>query len=149
MRIGVLGATGYAGSELLRLAASHPELKVLIASGSSSAGRRLADHVPSLAGAYPDLMVSDAAAVLDADLDVVFLALPHGESQGFVPELHRRDIQVVDLGADYRLKNPSDYATWYGRDHSSSELLNHSVYGLVERHRAVLAGARLTSVPGF
>src|ERR1700677_889993 len=135
MRIGVLGATGYAGSELLRLAASHPDLKVLVAGGSSSAGRRLGDHVPSLAAAYPDLVVSDTSEVLDADLDVVFLALPHGESQGLVPELRARDVQVVDLGADYRLKNPEDYSTWYGKNHSSPALLSDSVYGLVERHR--------------
>jgi N-acetyl-gamma-glutamyl-phosphate reductase len=148
MRIGVLGATGYAGSELLRLAASHPDLKVLVAGGSSSAGRRLGDHVPSLAAAYPDLVVSDTSEVLEADLDVVFLALPHGESQGIVPELRRRDVQVVDLGADYRLKNPEDYPTWYGKDHSSPALLGDSVYGLVERHRDELTGAQLIAVPG-
>lgn len=148
MRIGVLGATGYAGSELLRLSASHPDFKVLVATGSSSVGRRLGDHIPSLAGAYPDLIVSDTSAVLDADLDVVFLALPHGESQQFVPELRRRDIHVVDLGADYRLKNSEDYPRWYGHDHSSPELLGESVYGLVERHREELKGARLIAVPG-
>jgi N-acetyl-gamma-glutamyl-phosphate reductase len=148
MRIGVLGATGYAGSELLRLCVSHPDLKVLVAGGSSSAGRRLADHIPSLAGAYPDLVVSETSAALEADLDVVFLALPHGESQGIVPELRRRDVQVVDLGADYRLKNPEDYPTWYGHDHSSRELLRHSVYGLVERHRDELKDAQLIAVPG-
>jgi N-acetyl-gamma-glutamyl-phosphate reductase len=148
MRIGVLGATGYAGSELLRLAASHPDLKVLVAGGSSSAGRRLSDHVPSLAAAYPDLVVSDTSEVLDADLDVVFLALPHGESQGLVPELRARDVQVVDLGADYRLKNPEDYSIWYGKNHSSPALLSDSVYGLVERHREELSGARLIAVPG-
>jgi N-acetyl-gamma-glutamyl-phosphate reductase len=148
MRIGILGATGYAGSELLRLCAAHPDLKVLVASGSSSAGRRLGEHVPSLAGAYPDLVVSDTSAVLEADLDVVFLALPHGESQGIVPELRRRDVQVVDLGADYRLRNPEDYSTWYQKDHSSPQLLEESVYGLVERHRPQLKGARLIAVPG-
>jgi N-acetyl-gamma-glutamyl-phosphate reductase len=148
MRIGILGATGYAGSEVLRLSASHPDFKVLVASGASSVGRRLADHIPSLAGAYPDLIVSDTSAVLEADLDVVFLALPHGESQELVPELRRRDIQVVDLGADYRLSNPEDYPRWYGHEHSSPELLTQSVYGLVERHREELNGARLIAVPG-
>jgi N-acetyl-gamma-glutamyl-phosphate reductase len=143
-----MGATGYAGSELLRLSTSHPDLKVLVATGAASVGRRLGDHVPSLAGAFPDLMVSDAATVLEADLDVVFLALPHGESQSFVPELLRRDTQVVDLGADYRLKNPEEYLAWYGHSHTSSELLAQSVYGLVERHRSELGGARLIAVPG-
>jgi N-acetyl-gamma-glutamyl-phosphate reductase len=143
-----MGATGYAGSEVLRISASHPDLKVLVATGASSAGRRLGEHVPSLAGAFPDMMISDTSAVLEADLDAVFLALPHGESQSFVPELLRRGTQVVDLGADYRLKNPEDYSTWYGQRHTSSELLNESVYGLVERHRNELQGARLIAVPG-
>jgi N-acetyl-gamma-glutamyl-phosphate reductase len=143
-----MGATGYAGSEVLRLSASHPDLKVLVATGASTAGRRLGEHIPSLAGAFPDMMISDTSAVVEADLDVVFLALPHGESQSFVPELLRRGTQVVDLGADYRLKNPEDYPTWYGHRHTSSELLNESVYGLVERHRNELPGARLIAVPG-
>jgi N-acetyl-gamma-glutamyl-phosphate reductase len=143
-----MGATGYAGSELLRLCASHPAIKVLVASGSSSAGKRLADHVPSLAGAYRDLVVADSSAVLEADLDVVFLALPHGESQAFVPELRRRDVQVVDLGADFRLKDPEEYSRWYGSTHRTPELLGEAVYGLVERHREELKGARLIAVPG-
>ncbi len=143
-----MGATGYAGGEILRLSAAHPDLKVLVATGSSSVGQRLGDHVPSLAGAYRDLIVGDSSAVLDADLDVVFLALPHGESQSVVPELRRRDTQVVDLGADYRLKNPEDYSTWYGQEHTSAELLAQSVYGLVERHRDELKDARLIAVPG-
>jgi N-acetyl-gamma-glutamyl-phosphate reductase len=143
-----MGATGYAGSELLRLCASHPAIKVLVASGSSSAGKRLGDHVPSLAGAYPDLVVADSSAVLEADLDVVFLALPHGESQAFVPELRRRDVQVVDLGADFRLKDPEEYSRWYGSTHRTPELLGEAVYGLVERHREELKGARLIAVPG-
>ena len=143
-----MGATGYAGSELLRLMASHPDLEVAIATGASSAGKSIAEHVPALAAAYPRLMVEPSSNILTSDVDAVFLALPHGESQFYVPALLERGVQVVDLGADYRLKNPSDYPLWYGHDHTSPELLATSVYGLVERHRNELLGASLIAVPG-
>ena len=143
-----MGATGYAGSELLRLMASHPDLEVAIATGASSAGKRIAEHVPALAAAYPRLVVESSSNILKSDVEAVFLALPHGESQAYVPALLKRGVQVVDLGADYRLKNPSDYPLWYGHDHTSPELLATSVYGLVERHRSELLGASLLAVPG-
>lgn len=146
--MGVMGATGYAGGELLRLCASHPDLNVLVATGGSSAGKSIAQHIPSLAGAYPDLVVQPPSAILDGDLDVVFLCLPHGESQEFVPSLLERHVQVVDLGADYRLRDPDLYPTWYAHEHTSPQLLNEAVYGLVERHREELKGARLIAVPG-
>jgi N-acetyl-gamma-glutamyl-phosphate reductase len=146
--MGVMGATGYAGGELLRLCASHPDLNVLVATGGSSAGKSIAQHIPSLAGAYPNLVVQPPSAIFDADLDVVFLCLPHGESQEFVPALLERHVQVVDLGADYRLRDPGLYPTWYEHEHTSPQLLGEAVYGLVERHREELKGARLIAVPG-
>jgi len=148
MRVGVVGATGYAGTELLRLAASHPDLDVIVATGSSNAGKRVADHAPALAGAYPTLMVEASERIFERDLDVVFVALPHGESQAFVPQLLARGTQVVDLGADFRLKNADDYPRWYGHEHQAKDLLASSVYGLVERHRDELRGATLIAVPG-
>jgi N-acetyl-gamma-glutamyl-phosphate reductase len=143
-----MGATGYAGSEVLRLAASHPDLDVVLATGESSVGRRVADVEPALAAVYPELEVEASSRIHEAHLDVVFLALPHGESQKYVPELMARGVQIVDLGADFRLKNVSDYHHWYGHDHQAAELLAFSVYGLVERHREELEGARLIAVPG-
>ncbi len=143
-----MGATGYAGGELLRLCASHPDLNVLVATGGSSAGKSIAQHIPSLAGAYPNLVVQPASAIFEADLDVVFLCLPHGESQEFVPPLLERHVHVVDLGADYRLRDPGLYPTWYEYEHTSPQLLGEAVYGLVERHREELKGARLIAVPG-
>ncbi|HVB19269.1 MAG TPA: N-acetyl-gamma-glutamyl-phosphate reductase [Acidimicrobiales bacterium] len=148
MRVGVMGATGYAGSEVLRLAASHPDLDVVVASGSTSAGKRIAEHTPALAAAYPTLMVESSERVLDGDLDVVFLALPHGESQAFVPRLLERGVQVVDLGADFRLRDAEEYARWYGHEHKAKGLLVDAVYGLVERHRDELRSATLIAVPG-
>ncbi len=148
MRIGIVGATGYAGAEVLRLAATHPDLDVVVATGETNAGRRVAAHVPALAAAYPDLVFTPTQSVLDEDLDVAFLALPHGQSQRFVPDLLERGVQVVDLGADFRLKDAGDYVTWYGDAHTRPDLLASSVYGLVERHRDELSGARLIAVPG-
>lgn len=148
MKVGIVGATGYAGLELLRLAASHPDLEVVLATGDSNAGKRVRDHAPALAGLYPELTFAATSEVLEATLDVVFLALPHGHSQSLVPSLLERGIQVVDLGADYRLKNPDHYFDWYGEPHQSKELLDLSVYGLVERHRSELVGAQLIAVPG-
>jgi len=148
MRVGVIGASGYAGSEVLRLAASHPDLDVVMATGESSVGKPVAELVPALGAVYPTLEVESSSRIHVADIDIAFLALPHGESQRFVPELFARGVQVVDLGADFRLKSADDYKRWYGHDHQATELLASSVYGLVERHRKELAGARLIAVPG-
>ncbi|MEO9180298.1 MAG: N-acetyl-gamma-glutamyl-phosphate reductase [Acidimicrobiales bacterium] len=148
MRVGVVGATGYAGSELMRLCTSHQDLEVVVATGESNAGKRIADLVPALAAVYPDQRFELSDALLHHDLDVVFLALPHGHSQKFVPELLERNIQVVDLGADFRLKSDANYRHWYGSPHDAPKLLAKSVYGLVERHRKDLVGATLIAVPG-
>ncbi|MFI5035214.1 MAG: N-acetyl-gamma-glutamyl-phosphate reductase [Acidimicrobiales bacterium] len=148
MRTAVIGASGYAGSEVLRLAADHPDLEVVVATGAASAGKRVADHVPALAAAYPRLEFTDVADVAGADVGVAFVALPHGESQGVVARLVGRGVTVVDLGADFRLKSAADYAAWYGGEHSAPQLLARAVYGLVERHRAELDGATLIAAPG-
>lgn len=148
MRVGIVGATGYAGSELLRLSAAHPDLDVVIATGDSNAGKRVSDHVPALGALFPDMTFAQTSDVLSTELDVVFLALPHGQSQKIVPDLVAKNIQVVDLGADFRLKDPQDYVTWYGEAHHAPELLKKSVFGLVERHRSELKGATLIAAPG-
>jgi N-acetyl-gamma-glutamyl-phosphate reductase len=143
-----MGATGYAGAEVLRLASAHPDLEVSLVTGSSSIGQPVATSVPGLAASYPRLVVDAPERIFTQDLDVVFLCLPHGESQNYVPELRRRGVQVVDLGADFRLKNSLDYPAWYGHEHTASDLLATAVYGLVERHRKELVGAELIAVPG-
>jgi len=148
MRVGVVGATGYAGSEVLRLCAGHSELEVVVATGESNAGKRIADHVPALAAAYPSMVFDETNQVLTSDVDVVFLALPHGHSQSLVPQLVERRVSVVDLGADFRLKDKETYQQWYGSAHVAAHLLATAVYGLVERHRKELVGATLIAVPG-
>jgi N-acetyl-gamma-glutamyl-phosphate reductase len=148
MRVGVVGATGYAGSELLRLCASHPDLEVLVATGDSNAGKRVGAHVPALAALYPTMTFETIDAIVTTKLDVVFLALPHGHSQRHAADLLERGVTVVDLGADFRLKNAAQYAQWYGEVHTAPQLLALSVYGLVERHRRELVDATFIAAPG-
>jgi N-acetyl-gamma-glutamyl-phosphate reductase len=148
MRVGVVGATGYAGSELLRLCASHPDLEVVLATGDSNAGKRIGEFVPALAALYPSTEFTKVDDLASTELDVVFVALPHGHSQHIVPELVERGTTVVDLGADFRLKRVEDYSEWYAHEHDAPHLLGRSVYGLVERHRSELVGATLIAAPG-
>ncbi len=148
MKVGVVGASGYAGVELLRLCAAHPDLEVAVATAGEHRGERVAVHTPSLAASYPDLSYS-ATGVSELDgLDVVFLALPHGRSQHLVPQLTSAVGVIVDLAADFRLHDPSLYPTWYGEAHAAPDLLGSFVYGLPELHRHELAGARLIAAPG-
>ncbi len=148
MKAGIVGASGYTGTELLRLLAAHPEFEVAVATAHSHAGEAVGSHTPSLAGAYPGLVYeANDPSRLDG-LDVVFCGLPHGESQGIVPELLSRVGVVVDLAADFRLKDPASYPRWYGEEHHAPELLGEAVYGLPELFREGLAGATLVAAAG-
>jgi N-acetyl-gamma-glutamyl-phosphate reductase len=147
-KIGVFGASGYAGAELLRLAAGHPAFDVVLATADSQAGGRVADLYPSLASAYPSLMLTPADPG-DADgLDVVFLAMPHGASQHLVPGLLEDTGVVVDLAADFRLRDASLYPEWYGEEHEHPELLSRAVYGIPELFMEDLPGAGLIAAAG-
>jgi N-acetyl-gamma-glutamyl-phosphate reductase len=120
----------------------------VLATGESNAGKSIAEHVPALAAAYPTMRFVATNDVLTSDVAVVFVALPHGQSQKLVPQLLERNVSVVDLGADFRLKDHNDYREWYGDAHVAPQWLSRSVYGLVERHRKELVGATLIAVPG-
>ncbi|HQT98959.1 MAG TPA: N-acetyl-gamma-glutamyl-phosphate reductase [Acidimicrobiales bacterium] len=148
MRASVLGASGYVGAELLRLAANHDHLEIVAATGEAHAGSKVATHVPALAALYPDTRYVSIDELDDVDMDVAFVALPHGKSQDVVPGLLERGVDVVDLGADFRLRRAADYVEWYHDEHRAPALLDSAVYGLVERHREELAGATLIAVPG-
>jgi N-acetyl-gamma-glutamyl-phosphate reductase len=147
-RVGIFGASGYTGAELLRLIAAHPSLDVSFAAADSQAGTRAADLYPSLAAAYPGLVFSDPDPALADGLDLVFLALPHGASQHLVPDLAKRVGTVVDLAADFRLKDPALYPAWYGEEHHHPELLADFAFGLPELFRADIAGAPLIAAAG-
>jgi N-acetyl-gamma-glutamyl-phosphate reductase len=148
VQVGVVGASGYTGAELLRLCADHPDFEVAVAGAESQSGKAVASVYPSLAAAYPHL---EFAKVVPDDLDgldVVFLALPHGESQRLVPDLVGRTGAIVDLAADFRLREAASYPTWYGHDHAAPELLARFVCGLPELFRDDLQDAPLVAVPG-
>jgi N-acetyl-gamma-glutamyl-phosphate reductase len=148
MDVAVVGASGYTGAELLRLCASHPAFGVRVATASSQAGTRVASLYPSMAAAYPELAFTALdAAELDG-LDLVFLALPHGEAQHLVPDLRKRVGRVVDLSADFRLRDPALYPRWYGHEHAAPDLLAEFAFGLPELFREDLVGAELVAAPG-
>lgn len=146
--IGIIGASGYTGAELLRLCAQHPEFDVQFATGDSQAGTALAELYPSLAGAYGDMAFQPWSPDLLDGVDVVFLGLPHGTSQTIVPDLLGRVRLVVDLGADFRLRTSDDYVQWYGEAHTRPDLLDRFVYGLPELHRAELRTTDAVATPG-
>ncbi|HZT64826.1 MAG TPA: N-acetyl-gamma-glutamyl-phosphate reductase [Acidimicrobiales bacterium] len=148
MDVAIIGASGYTGAELLRLCADHPSLKVGLATADSQAGTRAADLYPSLAGAYPQLVFGEVDPDGLDGFDLVFLAMPHGQSQALVPQLKGRVGHIVDLAADFRLRDPALYPQWYGSPHACPELLADFVYGLPELDRQPILGAALIAAPG-
>jgi N-acetyl-gamma-glutamyl-phosphate reductase len=148
VRVGIIGASGYTGAELLRLCAQHPEFEVVYATGDTQAGTRAAALYPSLAGRYPTLMFEEFHVDRAAGLDLVFLGLPHEASMALVPQLVGAVGCVVDLSAAYRLKDASLYPQWYGFTHDQPTLLAQAVFGLPELHRAEIEGAALIATPG-
>jgi N-acetyl-gamma-glutamyl-phosphate reductase len=143
----VVGASGYAGAELLRILAGHPEVAVRTAVGGTHAGEDVAALFPSLARAYPGVTLEPLDPVALDGLDVAFLALPHGESQRLVPELPDRVGHVVDLGADFRLP-ATLYEQWYGAPHAAPELLGRFAFGLPELFRERITAETPVAVPG-
>jgi len=148
VKVGIVGASGYTGAELLRLCAMHPHLEVVAATARGHAGERVGDLYPSLVNAYPSLRFGSTEPERLDGLDLVFFALPHGESQRLVAEVEGRVGTLVDLAADFRLRDPEAYPRWYGEAHEAPELLDRFVYGLPELFRAEVSGARLVAAPG-
>ncbi len=146
--VGIIGASGFTGAELLRLCAQHPTLDVRLATGDTQAGSGVADLYPSLAAGYGELTFEKFDADRCDGLDLVFLGLPHGASQDVVPELTGRVGAIVDLAADFRLRDASLYPTWYGEEHTHPELLDTFAYGLPELFRDDIAGAERVAAPG-
>src|SRR5436190_4415431 len=147
-RVGIVGASGYTGAELLRLCFEHPQLELVWAMGETQAGTEVADLYPSLAAAYPRMRFEPYDASLADGLDLVFLALPHGMSQQLAPDLQRRADKVIVLSDDFRLRDASLYPRWYGEEHAAPELLGTFVYGLPELFRYEVQKAEAVAVPG-
>jgi N-acetyl-gamma-glutamyl-phosphate reductase len=147
-RVGIIGASGYTGAELLRLCAQHPEFDVAYATGDNQAGTLAGGLYPSLAAQYPNLVFDAFDPAKAEGLDVVFLGLPHEASMALAPQLHGKVGCLVDLSAAFRLKDASLYPTWYGFTHDQPELLATAVFGLPEMHREDLKEATLVATPG-
>ena len=148
IRAAVAGASGYMGAELLRLLSVHPKIELTGVTSDRLAGEPLGKAYPHLRGLselrFHDLDPEWLASVAD----VVFLALPHMESQKAVPVLRRRGCRAIDLSADYRLRDANDYVTWYKAPHIDRPGLAEAVYGLPELHRKAITGASLVAAPG-
>jgi N-acetyl-gamma-glutamyl-phosphate reductase len=145
---GVLGASGYAGAELLRLLAGHPDLDVAWAAGDQAAGEPLVSRYPGLRAAYGELAFCTLDEGLEKGADVIFCALPHGRSAEVAARALAAAAVVVDLSADFRLRDPGAYPIWYGAEHPFPDQLDAWPYGLPELHREELRGASRVAVPG-
>jgi len=148
LRVAVAGASGYMGAEALRLLCVHPKLQLAVVTSERLAGERLDKVFPHLRG-LSSLVFSDLdPGRLSDEADLVFLALPHMESQRAVPALRKQGRKVIDLSADYRLRDGSLYATWYKAAHIDAAGLDEAVYGMPELHRKGISGASLVANPG-
>lgn len=147
VRVGVVGGTGYTGVELLRLLVQHPSVELSVITSRGESGQRVADMFPSLRGRV-DLRFSDPAdAPLDA-CDLVFFATPNGVAMQQTEELLRAGVRVIDLAADFRIKDIAEWQKWYGMTHAAPSLVAEAVYGLPEMNREAIRRARLVANPG-
>lgn len=147
LKIGIVGATGYTGVELLRLLAHHPNAEVRTITSRSEAGVHIADYFPSLRGVYDLRFAAPENAPL-AECDVVFFATPHGVAMRDAPALLEQGVRVVDLSADFRLRDTAVWERWYGMPFTAQAALQEAVYGLCELNRDAIAHARLVANPG-
>lgn len=148
IRVSILGASGYVGGELMRLIAAHPTMEVATAFGASAAGKSVEATHPQLALAYPDtIFAAYDLALLDGS-DLIFAALPHGESQRLADDLMGAGAKLVDLGADFRLDSADDYECWYGEAHTRPDLIGRFTYGLPEFYREAIVVADNVAAPG-
>lgn len=147
IKVGIVGGTGYTGVELLRLLASHDEAQVVVITSRGESGRRVDDLFPNLRGHY-DLAFSDPDIETLSSCDVVFFATPHNVAMRMAPDLLAAGCRVIDLSADYRLRDHERWSQWYGEPHASPETLAEAVYGLPEFNRDQVTRARLVACPG-
>ena len=145
-RIGIIGGTGYTGSELARILCRHPDVEIAAMTSRQNAGSRVADVHPFLGG-YVDIPFTEGISDTP-DLDLVFVATPHGVAMSEVPKLLEQGIKAVDLSGDYRLHDVAVYEKWYGHTHTDTENLQRAVYGLPEFFRDEIRGADLVANPG-
>ena len=149
IRIGVLGASGYTGADLVRLAARHPDVEIVALTANTHAGKAMAE-------VFPHLFMLDLPGLVEwekvdwSGLDAAFCGLPHGTTQEITAAVLAANpaIKVIDMSADFRLRDGATYAEWYGHEHRAPELQEEAVYGLTELYRAKIRDARLIACPG-
>jgi N-acetyl-gamma-glutamyl-phosphate reductase len=147
VKVGIVGGTGYTGVELLRLLAQHPQVEIAAITSRTEAGMPVSKMFPNLRGRV-DLPFSEPSLDVLGACDVVFFATPHGVAMKQTPELLARGVKVIDLAADFRLKDLTTFEKWYGMPHSCPEVLEESVYGLPEVNREAIKKARVVGNPG-
>ena len=147
IKAGIIGGTGYTGVELLRLLVGHPEVELVAISSRSEKGKAVSDVFPSLRGQLDLSFCDPDEAALD-QCDVVFAATPNGVAMTHAQSLLDSDTRLIDLSADFRIKDPEIWCEWYGMDHACPELIGQSVYGLPEINREQIVGAKLVANPG-
>lgn len=147
LEVGIVGGTGYTGVELLRILALHPLVHIRAVTSRADAGKLVADAYPNLRG-YVDARFVEPGVESLGGCEVVFFATPNGTAMRMAPELLARRIRLIDLAADFRLRDPEVWESWYGEPHACPELLAEAVYGLPERYRSDLRTARLVACPG-
>jgi N-acetyl-gamma-glutamyl-phosphate reductase len=145
--VGIVGGTGYTGVELLRLLVSHPEVDLKMVTSRSEAGKPVADMYPNLRG-FTDVCFSEPDAKALGTCDLVFFATPNGTAMKLVPELLVQGTRVIDLAADFRLKDSAEWEQWYGMPHACEDVLADAVYGLPEINRDAVRNAKVVANPG-
>lgn len=148
IRVGIFGASGYVGGELLRLLDAHPLFEAAGLFGHNKAGEPVAAVHPHLAAAYRDASIERYGEGALSNFDLIFAALPHGESQKLAPAILQSGVPFVDLGADFRLRKAEDYERWYGHRHQAPELLGQFAYGIPEIERQSIRGAKAVAAAG-
>jgi len=147
IKVGVVGGTGYTGVELLRLLALHPGVQLSVITSRSEAGSKVADLFPNLRG-YVDLEFSEPDLSVLAECELVFFATPNGIAMDMAGDLLERGVKIIDLAADFRLKDPLLWQQWYGMEHACPDILATAIYGLPEMNREAIAKAQLVANPG-
>lgn len=147
IKTAIVGATGYTGSELVRLLYNHPDVELKLITSESRKGEPFSNVHPQFEGLV-DYTLQPASSVLEEELDMVFLALPHGVSMDYVQQYAHTKFNVVDLSGDFRLSSPAVYEEWYKKAHTHPKGFEHAVYGLPELHKSEIEKASLVANPG-
>ncbi len=148
IKVGIIGATGYAGAELVRLLKSHPEAQIVWFGSRSYVDQQYADVYPGTFTIVDDICRDDNMEEMAKQVDVIFTATPQGLCASLLNDEILSRVKVIDLSADFRLKNPQTYEQWYGMKHQAPALLSEAIYGLCERNRENIRKARLVANPG-